>query len=137
MCSVDGCERDVFSTGICQMHYLREFRAKHNPTKICKVDGCERKHHARGFCQIHYMQNHRRGVCTVHGCERDVDARGMCQKHYQRHMRGAKITKYEYDDEDAVVEVSEAEIRRQKIERAKWEYFIHQKVERMFEKEEK
>ena len=116
------------------MHYLRKYREKQNAEKICKVDGCERKHHARGYCQIHYMQNRRRGVCTVHGCGRDVDSRGMCQKHYQRFMRGAKITKYQYDDEDEVVEISEAEKRRQKIEKAKWEYFIHKKVERMFEK---
>ena len=56
----------------------------------------------------------------------------MCQKHYQRFMRGAKIKKYEYDDEPMrVVEVSEAEIRRQKIERAKWEVLhTYRQVER-------
>lgn len=61
-CTLPGCERPHFGRGLCQMHYLRQYRhgstddpPKREP-KVCNVEGCERQARGRGMCEAHYAR---------------------------------------------------------------------------------
>ncbi|MGH3440649.1 MAG: HNH endonuclease signature motif containing protein [Nitriliruptorales bacterium] len=111
-CSVESCERPVFSRGWCSAHYFRWKRhgdvQADVPAKeprrqkpICGVDGCERPRYSRGWCEMHYRRVQRVGdplkwderptVCSVDGCENPVDGRGLCHGHLQRLLRNGDV----------------------------------------------
>lgn len=66
-CSIENCERKVYSRGWCQKHYCR-WRAHGDPSillnlerfhyvgKICKVDDCKNPQWLREYCQLHYSR---------------------------------------------------------------------------------
>ncbi|GHJ21664.1 HNH endonuclease signature motif containing protein [Streptomyces albus] len=56
-CSVEDCGRDVTARGMCNMHYLRERRAK----KPCTIEGCGKPSTARGWCSAHNWRWKRHG----------------------------------------------------------------------------
>jgi len=60
-CSVEGCDREVKSRGVCHMHYQRwkngaliDVVPKVKFPTVCSVKDCERKPKARGLCVGHY-----------------------------------------------------------------------------------
>lgn len=61
-CSVEGCDREVHSRGLCGGHYQRLFHwgeirpevpLKYRPPKPCSVAGCERAARAHLLCATH------------------------------------------------------------------------------------
>lgn len=58
MCSIEGCDRPVYTAGLCRTH------------------------------RSQYMKKHRLGRyakdCSIEGCHEPIDARGLCSKHYKR-----------------------------------------------------
>ena len=104
-CSVEDCEREVHSRGLCAPHYTAkrksgELESIKYPAK-CVSHGCVNPARARGLCHMHYQrvrrdpefakQTHDNYKCEVPGCTRRARSRGMCQKHYQRHSRGIPL----------------------------------------------
>jgi hypothetical protein len=69
VCSVDGCDREVRTRGLCQKHYMEAYRAGTLPAKEppisregqCIVDGCDSPRYASGYCQVHYARVWRHG----------------------------------------------------------------------------
>lgn len=59
-CTIADCDRPHYGRGMCQMHYLRQYRhgSTDNPRKrgICSVSDCGRPVKARGMCEAHYMR---------------------------------------------------------------------------------
>ena len=58
LCSVEGCNRNSFTVGLCRPHYDLK-RRPHHPRHItigCLVIGCKNKHIARGLCDTHYKK---------------------------------------------------------------------------------
>lgn len=62
-CSLEDCNRDIETRGLCNMHYLRVKRtgspgeavARRQPkAQSCDVAGCQRPVHARNHCRAHY-----------------------------------------------------------------------------------
>jgi hypothetical protein len=65
-CSVNDCEKQVKSRGLCAMHHKR--LAKHGDIakvlprgnfskyKHCTIGKCKKKHIAKGMCQMHYRR---------------------------------------------------------------------------------
>ena len=82
---------------------------------MCQIDDCERDIHATGLCRLHYLRKYREKKKTANS---DQLVTG-----------GTKDQKppLEYDD-DEPIEIDEKELRRQKVERAKWKYFIYTQV---------
>ena len=72
-CSIDGCDRQASSRGLCGKHYTRAYMrgefgdiARRDPPNmkppdICTIDGCEKPHFARGYCSAHYTRMRRHG----------------------------------------------------------------------------
>lgn len=107
MCSVDGCDRVVYTRELCDPHYRRLRRTGTvnatvgigaRPTNTCSVADCERTATERGLCHGHYLRLIRTGdvepnrplsrrvntVCNVDGCDRMAFARGLCRPHAYR-----------------------------------------------------
>ena len=65
LCSVEGCDRKLYSRGFCKKHYNRLKRNEQiEPkvfAKVCTVEGREKKVKARGFCDMHYWRVKRTG----------------------------------------------------------------------------
>lgn len=64
-CTVEGCEKPVFSHGLCQKH---NWRKKHYGDvgyrrwqQHCNVEGCERPHAKGGYCSMHIQRVRRYG----------------------------------------------------------------------------
>lgn len=64
-CSVNGCDAQTHSRGMCGKHYQAWRRhgdptvKAHAPTgagTVCDVDGCEKIVKARGYCIVHYTR---------------------------------------------------------------------------------
>lgn len=58
------CEKPVEAHGLCQTHYMRQYRHG-DPAVVCRLgrmavrpicgaDGCDRPHYAQGWCRSHY-----------------------------------------------------------------------------------
>jgi len=68
-CPVNGCQRQHFAKGLCEMHYQRW--QKHgdptflcHPAKIpkgtlCSIKGCLNPYYSKNLCHHHYMLNYR------------------------------------------------------------------------------
>ena len=102
-CVVDGCDRELYCKGACNMHYyrLRRTGSYHLTTypTICNVDGCDSKVLSRGMCSAHYGRFMKYGttelpvkevkLCTVDGCSEVVRCSRLCSRHYKRwQMKG-------------------------------------------------
>lgn len=95
-CSVDACEKPVWSRGMCRADYAMWRKANMPP---CTFDGCDKNQYSRGLCGGHYSrwrkhgdpsvvlphpmvgQRERRG-CSVEGCPEPHGALGKCYRHY-------------------------------------------------------
>jgi hypothetical protein len=70
-CSVDGCELEAHTKGMCNKHYSRMWRngdlgLRRSPlVGKCSVDGCERKDEQKGMCVLHYARVYRNGDTTT------------------------------------------------------------------------
>lgn len=107
MCSVDGCDREPYTRGICNAHWQQERRGKpFGPIRPrnqvgCKFEGCEKKHRGRGYCQGHLIQI-RKGTplrpllrqlppgtpCAFDTCDREAISLGFCNGHYLQLHQG-------------------------------------------------
>jgi hypothetical protein len=102
-CSIEGCERKVYSKGWCEPHYRRALRNGGEPTPdrqprtTCSIEGCDKPHDARGLCHGHLQRQNRtgdpladvplrgtRGICSVVGCSQPVNGKDMCRSHRNR-----------------------------------------------------
>lgn len=101
-CAVDGCQRQLYCRGYCELHYRRVRRSGstdlpprlvHQPSP-CSIEDCAAPHWARGLCATHYKQwwistkGHTRAKCAVAWCARRAVARGLCSTHYDRWNKG-------------------------------------------------
>jgi len=82
-CSVKGCDKKVFSTGICRSHYDARRWANMPP---CSVDGCDSKSFQKGLCRVHYRREleSRREYCSVNGCKNKIHTLNLCSTHHTR-----------------------------------------------------
>lgn len=89
-CTVDGCDRIEYATGLCGLHY-RRFRTtgsvelstkprKRRRSRICTVEGCDQPHQAKGYCGKHYHMFKRFGTPTPPPIE-ERDRRGRQPSH--------------------------------------------------------
>ena len=68
------CGNPVKAKGLCQKHYLADYRARKNRGELiktplvltertdktaCAVEGCQDRHRAKGYCTKHYFQARR------------------------------------------------------------------------------
>lgn len=85
-CSIQGCVKAVFATGLCHQHY-EEQRRRHLPP--CSARGCTEQSTRRGLCDIHYRAQLRKTAapCSVEGCGRPTVARKLCDTHLKRVQR--------------------------------------------------
>lgn len=68
LCSVEGCGRKHWATGLCNTHLARANRlGDPGPAEV--------------------REYHERGPCTVAGCDQTTEARGLCAMHYMRDRR--------------------------------------------------
>lgn len=108
-CSIDGCESDAKSRGMCNRHYQQRYRGIDpnkpripKPRETCSVEACESADRIIGgkYCASHYAYWKRTGetpthlihprqklTCTREGCERSTKGGGLslCPAHYQRY----------------------------------------------------
>jgi hypothetical protein len=95
-CSVDGCETDYRSRGMCTKHYAR-WRADgalclpRDDKALCKVAGCTRIAYRRDMCRTHAYDGRRPKVsilcvmpnCYKHKHNSDVE---YCTYHHMNYM---------------------------------------------------
>ena len=102
-CSVDGCSRSHYGRGLCNKHYLQEYRKAKKadrpfkapePVRGCRL--CERKHYAKGFCKHHYSKKKaadiREKECSFPGCSKPQKASEMCSMHWRRNKLGQDMS---------------------------------------------
>lgn len=82
-CSVDGCIRGAFRTGLCAKHYGS---ARKVSAPRCSKEDCEIPVHGRGLCNQHYRAAlaQEAASCAISGCARPAIAKGLCDAHRQR-----------------------------------------------------
>ena len=104
LCSVSGCNSEVYVNGMCSKHNARFKRlgSTELPERMCSVEGCTSTVHAHGMCDVHYARFKRLGTtelperiktevpCSVEGCIEMAHTRGMCRNHY-RSFRTSEI----------------------------------------------
>lgn len=109
-CSVERCDRPVYTRDLCEPHYRRLLRTGtvnavveigSRPVRDCSVVTCGRSATERGLCHGHYLRIVRTGdvqrerplnrrintMCQVDGCERQAFIRGMCRPHANRQRK--------------------------------------------------
>lgn len=104
VCSVEGCERRYYGSGLCNMHWLRLRRTgdldRGRPERpsTCIVDGCERAHYGKGYCRMHLrrvtltgdpgdprpIREQPKALCAIEGCDRERRRGGWCEGHWRR-----------------------------------------------------
>lgn len=99
-CSIEGCDREVYSRGWCHKHYRQATRGTGTPSapppeqRRCNVDGCEEPTSGRGRCLAHYREEFgdpaAATLCSIEGCESSSYSRG-CEKHYRRALRNGGV----------------------------------------------
>lgn len=67
-CSVEGCEQNIASRGLCNKHYRRLLRNGNTDLKKtrsrapkyigCLIEDCQRKHRGLGYCSLHWKRFH-------------------------------------------------------------------------------
>jgi len=120
-CSVNGCDREQGTKGMCNPHYRRILQTgstmSYKPIgyrrgrKTCSYEGCERPHSAHGYCQRH-EQLRRQGKelrplldttprgkggkpCLFSGCDRKRNAFGLCSAHRNQQRKGQELRELE------------------------------------------
>lgn len=73
MCSIDGCEKQHFARGWCQMHY-RRWKVTGSPGEAERLTAL-------------VARTKSKRTCTVEGCDRLVGSFDMCAMHYTRWRR--------------------------------------------------
>lgn len=79
-CSIDGCERNKASKGMCDSHY-RRWKSTGTPHKICRSCGVEMPG-VMGRGQFYCSDECK--LCTIAGCNKPLVTKGMCHMHAQR-----------------------------------------------------
>jgi hypothetical protein len=69
ICTVEGCERDVYSLGMCSMHYQRSRRTGEIGIAETKKD----------FIKLELKFNIKK--CNAAGCDEKALRMGLCLKH--------------------------------------------------------
>ena len=57
VCNIEGCEREVRSTGMCMKHYQKYRDKSHIIKSVCSIVDCDSASIAKGLCMKHYQQN--------------------------------------------------------------------------------
>ncbi len=113
-CTIEGCDRKHYGSGLCNAHYQRRkrgapmegeireptWRPRGTAEKLCTQPGCDRRHFAKGYCSVHhwrlrhgsdmdapvrvYAPAGQRPPCSEPECDKTSAARGLCMKHYNR-----------------------------------------------------
>ena len=85
-CSIHGCIKPVFATGVCHNHYDIQRKAK---AEKCSCTGCDLPIHSKGMCSKHYRAelSKKKPKCKVIGCGRSVHANDLCTTHHTRLRR--------------------------------------------------
>lgn len=105
-CSVEDCDRNLYSRGLCEMHYRRVLRngdpgpaTPYGGRSKCIAPLCDAVAEAHGYCHGHYQRLLRHGyadesplrkparLCSVEDCDRPHQAHGYCAAHYVRFVR--------------------------------------------------
>ena len=86
-CSIPVCSRNVYATGLCNMHYQRNrtlanrgITAATNWVKWYEQMNKNARKSRRNASGTMYK-------CSVAGCNNDVRAKGLCLKHYMYERR--------------------------------------------------
>lgn len=100
-CSIEGCDREIYSRGWCHKHYRQATRGRGAPSsqpaqqRSCTVEGCEEPTCGRGRCLAHYREEFGEPaaatLCSIEGCESSSYSRGWCEKHYRRAVRNGGL----------------------------------------------
>jgi len=92
MCLVEGCQKKLFSMGMCQTHYNIKRTANMPP---CSVDGCDAKSKTKGLCGVHYRRGIevKRDFCSIDGCTNKIHANKLCSTHHTRLRRHGSLSK--------------------------------------------
>lgn len=67
ICSVEGCEKEIFCRGYCRPHYRRlqryndplaggPYQEYKNKGKMCRINGCKNMAATKGLCSKHYQR---------------------------------------------------------------------------------
>jgi hypothetical protein len=114
ICSVELCDRALYTRGLCEPHYRRLLRSGsvspetqigEKRLRLCSVDRCERAATERGLCHGHYLRVVRTGelrpdrplgrrvntVCQVDGCLRRAELRELCRPHANRKRKHGDV----------------------------------------------
>lgn len=112
ICSVEGCEKEVYANGYCESHYNRVRRygstnvrlGRVRSTEICSIEGCSRVIKCKQLCNKHYVRLQKYGStddlpprikntspCSVENCSGIVHAKGYCLRHYKRLLKRGNV----------------------------------------------
>ena len=95
-CTVEGCEKQLKSRGLCSMHWKR-LKVHGDIAKVlprgnfatiteCTMEGCDKPHRAKGLCQMHYrrvaLYDHPELVTSI---GYNYDNRGYVMLHLPNH----------------------------------------------------
>ena len=112
-CSFVGCSRPASKVGLCQPHYLQQWRTgelkpigqrtSRYPSPFCAVADCALPRVAKGMCKYHYSAKQRGrevtfpasalpdAYCTFPECGRPRHARGLCGAHDAQRRKGQEL----------------------------------------------
>lgn len=112
-CIVENCKNKLFSKGMCQKHYTRNYRygdvsffkQNKNQPDQCEINGCEEKSLSRNLCSPHYARWKRDGdsfskdpikkiiryngtePCIIPNCTNKAKVKMLCRQHYQQQSK--------------------------------------------------